>query len=64
MASYLTTDFSPTIIVFHLKKDYKVFIDLVKIALIIIKPIMFLSKLLRSAKKNYYLIELEVIYLV
>ena len=49
---------------FHLKKDYKVPIDLVKIALIAVKLIMFLSKLLGSAKKNYYLIELEVIYLV
>jgi hypothetical protein len=50
--------------VFYLKKDYKVLIDLAKIALIIIKPIMFLSKSLESAKKNYYLIELEVIYLI
>jgi hypothetical protein len=50
--------------VFYLKKDYKVSIDLVKIVLIIVKPIMFLSKLLRSIKKNYYLIKLEVVYLV
>jgi hypothetical protein len=49
---------------FHLKKDYKVLIDLAKIALIIVKLIIFLSKLLRSAKKNYYLIKLEVVYLV
>ena len=49
---------------FYLKKNYKVLINLAKIALIIIKPIMFLSKLLRSTKKNYYLIKLEVIYLV
>jgi hypothetical protein len=50
--------------VFYLKKDYKVSIDLAKIMLIVVKLIMFLSKLLGSAKKNYYLIELEVIYLV
>jgi hypothetical protein len=49
---------------FYLKKDYKVFIDLVKIVLIVVKLIIFLSKLLGSAKKNYYSIELEVIYLV
>jgi hypothetical protein len=52
------------VIVFYLEKDYKVLIDLVKIILIIVKPIMFLSKLLESAKKNYYLIELEVICLI
>jgi hypothetical protein len=50
--------------VFYLKKDYKVSINLAKIALIAVKPIMFLSKSLGSAKKNYYLIELEVVYLV
>jgi hypothetical protein len=49
---------------FYLKKDYKVFINLVKIVLIVVKLIIFLSKLLRSVKKNYYLIKLEVIYLV
>jgi hypothetical protein len=50
--------------VFHLKKDYKVPINLVKIILIIVKLIMFLSKSLGSTKKNYYLIKLEVVYLV
>jgi hypothetical protein len=49
---------------FYLKKDYKVLINLAKIVLIIVKLIIFLSKLLRSAKKNYYLTELEVVYLV
>jgi hypothetical protein len=49
---------------FYLEKDYKVLINLIKIALIIVKPIIFLSKLLRSTKKNYYLIKLEVVYLV
>jgi hypothetical protein len=49
---------------FYLEKDYKVLIDLVKIVLTIVKLIMFLSKLLKSVKKNYYLIELEVVYLV
>jgi hypothetical protein len=49
---------------FYLEKDYKVSIDLVKNILIVVKLIMFLSKLLGSAKKNYYLIELEVVYLV
>jgi hypothetical protein len=52
------------VIVFYLEKDYKVLIDLAKIASIIVKPIMFLSKSLGSAKKNYYLIELEVACLV
>jgi hypothetical protein len=50
--------------VFYLKKDYKVPINLVKIALIVVKLIMFLSKLLKSAKKNYYLTKLEVVYLI
>jgi hypothetical protein len=49
---------------FYLKKDYKVFINLTKIALIIVKLIIFLSKSLKSTKKNYYLIKLEVIYLI
>jgi hypothetical protein len=49
---------------FHLKKNYKVLIDLAKIALIAVKPIIFLSKSLGNTKKNYYLIELEVVYLV
>jgi hypothetical protein len=49
---------------FYLEKDYKVLIDLVKITLIVVKLIMFLSKSLGSTKKNYYLTKLEVIYLV
>ena len=49
---------------FYLKKDYKVPIDLAKIALIVVKLIMFLSKLLKSIKKNYYLIKLKVVYLI
>jgi hypothetical protein len=36
------------------------FINLFKIALIIIKPIFFLNKLLGLIKKHYYFIELEV----
>jgi hypothetical protein len=52
------------VIVFHLEKDYKVPIDLAKITLIVVKPIMFLSKSLGSAEKNYYPMELEVVYLV
>ena len=50
--------------VFYLEKDYKVLIDLIKIILIIVKLIIFLSKSLGNTKKNYYLIKLEVIYLI
>jgi hypothetical protein len=53
-----------SIIVFYLEKDYKVLTDLAKIASIAVKLIMFLSKLLGNAKKNYHLTKLEVIYLV
>jgi hypothetical protein len=52
------------IIIFYLKKNYKVLTDLVKITSIIVKPIMFLSKLLENTKKNYHLIKLKVIYLI
>jgi hypothetical protein len=52
------------IMLFYLKEDYKVPKDLSKISAIVVQPILFLSKLLSPVEKNYYLIELEVAYLV
>jgi hypothetical protein len=52
------------IMLFHLKEDYKVPKDLSKIAAIAVQPILFLSKLLSPAEKNYHPTELEVACLV
>lgn len=45
---------------FYLKKSYKVSLNLVKIAFIAVKLILFLSKLFKPFKKYYYFIKLKV----
>jgi len=52
------------VMVFHLKTGYKRPNDLSKIACTAVEPILFLSKLLGSAEKNYRPTELEVACLV
>ena len=49
-----------TAILFYFKIGYIALLNLLKIALIVIKLILFFSKLLGLTKKNYRLIKLEV----
>jgi hypothetical protein len=52
------------VILFYLKKNYKILVNLLKIAFIAIKLILFISKLLSPIKKNYYLTKLKIACLV
>jgi hypothetical protein len=52
------------VMLFYFKIGYIILANLLKIALIVIKLILFLSKLLSLAKKNYYLIKLKVACLI
>ena len=56
--------YSYKVMIFYLKIGYKYSNNLLKIVYIVVKSILFLFKLLRSTKKNYRLIELEVAYLI
>ena len=52
------------IMLFYFKIGYIILANLLKIALIAIELILFFSKLLSLAKKNYCLIKLEVACLI
>jgi hypothetical protein len=52
------------IYLFYLKKGYVILDDLSKIALTAMEPILFLSKLLSPAERNYSSTEIEVVYLL